>query len=265
MGVGLEDGTSVSSNGIGEEDESDKIRLLSPVDPGNESRATGGVYLRQEVSLSRALEEIGYGRYQMYLLCFAGATQLADATELITISFLTRELRGDWNLSQTEAALLQLSVLFGMGVGAVSCGILSDRFGRRTGSAFAVMFTALFGVASSMAVGLWMLLLFRFAVGIGVGSAPAPLGLYAEFLPPSKRGGQLVTFFTFFSIGAVLEALLAWITLGTENGGGWRALLLVSSIPSILLTFCLPIIPESPRYYLVTGQYHKALQTLQKV
>ncbi|GAB5359223.1 hypothetical protein AAMO2058_000526000 [Amorphochlora amoebiformis] len=219
---------------------------------------------RTHVLVSEALEQMGYGKFQLRLLAFAGATQLADAMELLTISFLSHELKCPWGLGPQGAAGLQLAVLIGMGIGAIASGVVSDRHGRRTGSALAVLFTAVFGILSAFATNLPVLIILRFCVGIGVGAAPAPLGLYAEYLPQKRRGSQLIIFFTFFSFGAVLEACIAALTLG-EGMGGWRGLLLVSALPSVLLAFVLPWIPESPRYLIEADRHEEAVTALSRV
>jgi len=219
---------------------------------------------RTHVLVSEALEQMGYGKFQLRLLAFAGATQLADAMELLTISFLSHELKCPWGLGPQGAAGLQLAVLIGMGIGAIASGVVADRHGRRTGSALAVLFTAVFGILSAFATNLPVLIILRFCVGIGVGAAPAPLGLYAEYLPQKRRGSQLIIFFTFFSFGAVLEACIAALTLG-EGMGGWRGLLLVSALPSVLLAFVLPWIPESPRYLIEADRHEEAVTALSRV
>jgi putative MFS transporter len=72
------------------------------------------------------------------------------------------------------------------------------------------------GLLCAFADSLPVLLVLRFLVGVGVGASPAALCLYSEYLPPAKRGSNIILFLFFFSIGAVTEALVAWATLPGE-------------------------------------------------
>jgi hypothetical protein len=65
----------------------------------------------------------------------------------------------------------------------------------------------------------------------GLGAAPAALCLYSEWLPARARGANLLSFFAFFSLGAVLQAGTAWVTL-PDPTLGIRALLWASAVVS---------------------------------
>ena len=71
-------------------------------------------------------------------------------------------------------------------------------------------------------------------------------------------------FFAFFSVGAVLESLVAWATLSTP-AAGWRGLLIASALPSVLLALALPWVPESPRWLIDRGGYPHDLERAHKI
>lgn len=50
----------------------------------------------------------------------------------------------------------------------------------------------------------------RALVGLGLGGVPVAFNLFLEFLPSVGRGRYLVLFETFWAVGAVVEAGLAW-------------------------------------------------------
>ena len=239
-------------------------RRDQPTTSSGSSRASSSSSpLPLTLDLDDAIDAIGYGRYQVQVLFVCGATQLADAAELLLISFLADEVRCQWSLGPFCVALLSTVVFLGMLAGACSLGVLSDMYGRRVGYLVSVGFTAAFGIVSVFSPAFWFLALCRFFVGVGVGSAPAALSLYTEFLPRSRRGQQLIYCFTFFSVGSLMEALIAAWTRNTVYG--WRALLLASAIPSVLLLFLFPWVPESPRFLLVKGKQAEAKKALEKV
>ena len=221
------------------------------------------------ISLDDALRLVGGddpgSAFRRRLWLLTGLTQFADALELLLLAFLAAELRCPWALSEYDVTLLQTLVLLGMALGGNAVAVASDRWGRRPATILSVAMAVAGGLAASAAPSFAVLLCARFVVGAGVGAAPAALTLYVEFLPApnrvealgvirdERRGAALVGFFVFFSVGALFEALIAWLTLSGLPPAlrGWRALLLASVSPSVGLLACMPFwLPESPRWLL---------------
>jgi hypothetical protein len=73
-----------------------------------------------------------------------------------------------------------------------------------------------------------VLLLCRLLVGGGLAGATVAHSLLMELLPAVGRGSFMVAVEPFWTVGTLVEALLAWRLLG---GAGWRVLLLVSTAP----------------------------------
>jgi len=218
------------------------------------------------LSVDEALDLIGYGPFQQRLMLLTAFSQLADATELMLMSYLTAPAvwcSTPWADVPGGQSAVQTSVFLGMLVGALSIGRLADLAGRRRGYLVSLCLTGFAGAGAAFARPLWLLVVLRFAVGAGTGAAPAALSLYAEFLPTAHRSARLLLFLLFFSLGTLLESLLAWIAL-TSPALGWRGLLLLSAAPSLLLLLAAPLMPESPRYHLARGQAHRAAETLRR-
>jgi len=64
----------------------------------------------------------------------------------------------------------------------------------------------------------------------------------------------------FWVFGTVTQSGLGWLFLGTDYFGEWnfRYLIGITAFPSLIIIFFLFFIPESPRYYLITGNNAKA-------
>jgi len=103
-----------------------------------------------------------------------------------------------------------VQVFVGMLVGANVWGWLADLKGRRVGFLYPGLFSCVAGVASAAAPNFTWLLLCRALVGLGLGGVPVAFNLFLEFLPLAGRGQYLVLFETFWAVGAVVEAGLAW-------------------------------------------------------
>lgn len=72
------------------------------------------------------------------------------------------------------------------------------------------------------------LLIVRGLVGFGLAGAPQMYTMFSEFIPTKQRGSKLLLFQMFWSVGAMLEAGIAWYALPRF---GWRGLVLLSSVP----------------------------------
>ena len=72
---------------------------------------------KQEIStigISAAIDQIGFGRFQIILSCAVGFAFVADAMEMMILSILGPALRcTDWRITQYNQALLTTVVFLG--------------------------------------------------------------------------------------------------------------------------------------------------------
>lgn len=106
------------------------------------------------------------------------------------------------------------------------------------------------------------MLFLRGLLGFGIGGSPVAFSFLTEFLPRANRGSFLIFFEAFWTVGTVVEVLLAWI-IKPNIGGNWRYLLGVSSVPLWILLAFYPFLPESPRWLLISGDYRAAVKVLE--
>ncbi|KAL6883701.1 hypothetical protein ACP4OV_011115 [Aristida adscensionis] len=209
-----------------------------------------------------ALTAMGFGKFQAFVLVYAGTGWLADAMELMLLSFLGPLVRQQWNISPQHESLLSSVVFAGMLIGACTWGFLSDKYGRRTALLFSILLTTGAGFLSALSPNYIALLALRFLVGMGVGGAHVFTSWFLEFIPAKNRGAWMIVFSFFWTIGTILEASLAWIVIARLN---WRWLLAFSALPCFLLLIFFVVTPESPRYLCVQNRMSDATLVLERM
>lgn len=215
------------------------------------------------MTVQDAIDEIGYGSFQRRLLGVCGVTWAADAAEILLIGFALPSIRQEFGLSLVSGSLLAAVTFLGMLVGAWLWGPLSDRIGRRLGFMVTVAIFAVFGLLSAFAPGPIWLLIFRALTGFGLGGAlPLDFALYAEYLPTRHRGRHLVLLESFWALGTIAAAGLAWLLVPTV---GWRPLLATSALAALLVLWIRLRIPESPRYLAARGRTEEATRVVAQV
>jgi putative MFS transporter len=210
-----------------------------------------------------AIEEIGVGRFQYKLLAICGLGWAADAMEVIIIAFVLPAVIAEWDLSTTEAGYLGTAIFIGMLIGAWFWGTLTDRIGRKLGFQLTVLIDAVFGFLSALSPGYIWLILLRAVTGFGVGGTlPVDYAIFSEYLPTKNRGRYLVLLESFWALGTIVAAALAWWLIPAY---GWRVLLAVSALPGLIIFFIRRYVPESPRYLLIDGRADEAQAVLAQV
>eukprot|EP00939_MAST-03C_sp_MAST-3C-sp1_P005074 g5074.t1 len=205
------------------------------------------------------------GRFQRYLIVCVGAIWIADAMEIILISFLSPTLRCHWSLSSAEEASITTVVFLGMLLGAPFWGYIDDVKGRRFGYISSLCCTVISGLVSAASVNFAMLLITRLLVGFSVVGSHVAITMFTEWLPATHRAFGVMMIGLLWSVGAVFEALLAWIIMPNMDDPeyNWRVLLVASAVPLIILLGFAPFVPESPRWLVTQNREAEARNILE--
>ncbi|MBA4859934.1 MFS transporter [Streptomyces sp. PSKA54] len=166
-------------------------------------------------------------------LCTAAIT--VEGFDLIVYGVALPAMLGDGSLGldKSLAGTLGSLAYAGMLIGALVCGPLADRLGRRrlllaSGTVFTV-----FTVACALAAQPWQFGLFRLLAGIGMGGVmPSCVALSKEYAPRGRSALVATVVLAGIPVGGVLAALTATIW---GEALGWRGLFGVGGALSVIV------------------------------
>lgn len=175
------------------------------------------------------------------------------------------------------------SALVGCIIGGVLSGLFSNRLGRkRTLLIASILFflsalgsgypETLFFTRGEPSVGLLLVFNFyRVIGGIGVGLASAVSPMYISEIAPADIRGRLVSFNQFAIIfGMLVVYFVNWgiafgHTIDWINDVGWRYMFASEAIPASLFGILLFLVPETPRFLVLSNRDEKAKSVLKKI
>jgi MFS transporter, AAHS family, 4-hydroxybenzoate transporter len=193
------------------------------------------------------IDEHPFGRFQqlVFLMCFA--IVLLDGFDTAAIGYIAPSLLTEWHLTKPALAPVLSAALFGIALGALVSGPVSDRVGRRPLVLASVLIFGVSCTASAASSSIEQLTLLRFVTGVGLGGAMTnAVTLIDEFCPTLRRATVTGLMCCGFPLGAALGGFIAaWLI----PHAGWRTVLLLGGIMPILhVTLLLIRLPESVRF-----------------
>jgi MFS transporter, SP family, galactose:H+ symporter len=153
--------------------------------------------------------------------------------------------------------------LIGAVIGAGISGFLADKYGRKIMIILASIIFGLGAILSALSPNVYTLITSRIVVGVAIGMASFIVPLYiAEVAPYDIRGALVSLNQLAITIGIVVSYM---VDLVFAPSGGWRWMLGLAMVPSIILAIGMYFMPPSPRWLLSKGFEDKAIKVLQKI
>ncbi|XP_033882573.1 putative transporter SVOPL [Acipenser ruthenus] len=209
-----------------------------------------------------AVETIGFGRFHILLFFIMGSTSIVEATEIMLLAVVSPAIRCEWRLEDWQVAFVTTMVFLGFMVCSLFSGYLADKYGRWKVVFGCFVWGLYFSLLTSFAPTYGWFVFLRAMVGVGVSGHSQGFVLKTEFLPKKYRGFMLPLASFFWLIGSLMVIVLGLAVVPTY---GWRWLIRISTIPSIVLIVLFKFIPESARYNVSSGNTTVAIETLQKI
>jgi putative MFS transporter len=170
-----------------------------------------------------------------------------------------------------DAALIGSATIFGIALGTIGQGELSDRFGRRFIYQFNLLLFGIFTILGALSPNVTLLVICRVIAGLGLGAEQPLAFTYAgEYAPKAIRGrilaivhfiggacvwpigtGLVLGFSAYFAAGDAASAAYVW-------RGVW---ILIGVLALVVWVFRFTL-PESPRYLATHGRGDEAIKVL---
>ena len=172
-------------------------------------------------------------------------------------------IRQAFSLSSTAQEIVVSSVLIGAVIGASISGFLADKYGRRIMVVVAATIFGIGAIFTALTPEVYTLIVGRIVVGIAIGIASFIAPLYiAEVAPVNIRGALVSLNQLAITVGIVISYL---VDFAFAPSGGWRWMLGLAVVPSLVLGIGMYLMPPSPRWLYSKGRIDKARSVLERI
>ncbi|WP_226704186.1 sugar porter family MFS transporter [Microbulbifer elongatus] len=167
------------------------------------------------------------------------------------------------------------SMLLGCAVGAFFAGRLADLWGRKTLLLIASVLFIISAWGSGIATSSPEFVFYRILGGLAVGAASVMSPAYISEIAPAAIRGRLTTINQMAIISGLFAAFVSNYWLANLAGSAvnewwmgynaWRWMFWIEIAPATLFFLALLLIPESPRYLVLSRQTSRATDVLRKL
>ncbi len=202
--------------------------------------------------------------YVIFVSGIAAFGGLLFGYDTAVISGATEAIQTRFGLSDLSLGWVVSSALVGCVVGALVAGWFADQFGRKLGLLTSGVLFALCAVGCAFAPNMELLTFSRFIGGIGVGVASMVTPMYIAEVAPARIRGGLVTMNQIAIVSGMVLSYLAnrmildWGDTAWMIATGWRWMLGMALLPSVVFLVLTIWIPESPRWLAKRGRRTEA-------
>jgi MFS transporter, putative metabolite transport protein len=173
----------------------------------------------------------------------------------------------EFNIGAFEHGVIGAASLFGILVGAVALGGLSDRFGRKPMFVVEMIIFVAFLALLCFATNYIYVVVCLFAMGLALGcDYPTAHMIISENIPSTARGKLVLAAFAFQAIGALGGVAMGFLVLSVlPELSAWRWMFASAIIPAVLVLIGRFYIVESANWLSSRGEIDKAEREAQRL
>jgi putative MFS transporter len=176
-------------------------------------------------------------------------------------------LSSEFNIGAAQHGVISAASLFGILIGAVALGGMSDRFGRKPMFVAEMIIFVVFLAAVTLCTNYYLLVICLFGIGLSLGcDYPTAHMIISESIPSTSRGRLVLGAFAFQAVGALGGTAIGYLVLSTlPEIGAWRWMYASAIIPALLVTIGRFYIVESANWLSARGDTENAERAVKKL
>ena len=208
-----------------------------------------------------------YNRWLVYIVAIIAATGgLLFGFDTGVISGAIPYFQPYFGIDDSMVETITTAGLVGAILGALTCGRITDRFGRRKIILIAAIVFGLGAMWSGLATSTVQLIGARLFLGIAIGVSSFVVPLYIAEISPTKIRGRLVSMFQLMvTIGILVSYMSDLYFADNSVADCWRPMFLVGVIPAVILFIGMWFLPEAPGWLYTRGREAEARRVLEKI
>jgi MFS transporter, AAHS family, 3-hydroxyphenylpropionic acid transporter len=165
------------------------------------------------------------------VLCAAAA--IVEGFDVQSMGVAAPRVIAEFALGPSQSGVLFSAATFGLFIGAVVGGRISDHVGRKRVLIFSMLLFGLCSLLTASARDYSILVASRVLTGLGLGgSMPNFIAVAAEATHPRRRLGTMTLIMAGMPMGGTVAAL---VSLQGAWAGGWRTIFYVGAVAPLLL------------------------------
>ncbi|ODH30322.1 hypothetical protein ACO22_03597 [Paracoccidioides brasiliensis] len=180
-----------------------------------------------------------------------------------TLVSIGTDLSGRMLSTRDKSLITACTSLFALIVSPFA-GVLGDKLGRKPVILIADLLFISGGVLQAVSSNVWTMILGRSLIGLGVGAASLVTPLYiSELSPPDMRGRMVTILSLFVTGGQVVAYTIGWLLSTTH--AGWRWMVGLGALPSIVQLVIVLFFPETPRWLVRANKQPEARRVIHRI
>lgn len=207
--------------------------------------------MSRKVNITEVIGESKLNKFFVMVIALGFCLILFDGYDMGIWAGALTVMQADTGIQDVTLGFITSAGMYGMMIGGIFFGMLSDIIGRKKALLLATaiysLFTGLIGFAQTPE----QLTVFKLLSGVGLaGFTPVLMTYIAEYTPLKNRALITTMAISGVSVGSVISTL---ICMGFLEQFGWRPLFFVALLPILLMPIFIWKMPESTTYYVKRG------------
>ena len=207
--------------------------------------------------IAARLDRLPVSRWHRKLVLLVGLATFFDVYEVYLSGVLGSVLAKPWHLTSFTKPLVVGAPFFGMIIGAILLGVLTDRVGRRQMFLINLAGYSLLSVVTAFSPNVATLVTLRVIAGAFLAAETILIDTYlSEFLGRTTRGRMIAIAYAIGFVAAPVVAGAGGLLVVRTHFllDGWRWMLIGGGVGALVVYWLRRELPESPRWLAERGR-----------